>query len=149
MGKYWKLLWLCGLVAVLSVPVIAADVTTDSSGPADIHLTLEQFCEISFDDDASFAINLSGGASSGEDSEGIDLGANFAWKVTAVLTKPTDAPGTWSYYFDTEGTTQLTGAAGTHTGHIVFVKVTGVSLGDGNGSWTTGGDLTITIQEQP
>lgn len=137
------------LLALLAMPVMAAAVT-DASSTADVALTIEEYCEVSYDS-TSFNITLSGGGEEGSGVQGFTANANFNYQITGAITKPTDAPGTWSYGFEDDSQDPLAdpimGSAGTGTNANVKVEVAGVTLADGAGTWT-GGTMIITINGQ-
>ena len=142
MSKLYIVAVMVALLALVAVPAMAEPVAEDSDSAA-VTLTIEEYCEIGYDG-TSFDITLSGGAAGGNDSEGYSAGANFAGQISGSLTKPTDAPGTWSFDIDAAGETPVTFGPGTTAG-TVTVTVSEVGLADGNGVWDTGGTMVITV----
>jgi len=119
---------------------------------ATVSLSIETYCDVHFlEDDATFELALSEGATEGSATQDFFAGANVIVWLSGELVPPVEAPGTWSCNIDgTEPPSVITFGPGIYDGPCqVNVSVTDIDPFETPAGEYSGGTMTLTLTVDP
>ena len=119
----WMVGVMAALAALMAVPAMAVEPM--ASDTTDVNLSIDPYCQISWDG-TSFDILLTGGGETASDTENYTAKANFSAQITGDLAMDEGIPGNWSCTIDAAAPPALFGP-GIHSG-AVTVTVEDIDL---------------------